>query len=32
MGAVGGCGFFDNLSSSTDAVSGFVLPAIDVDL
>lgn len=32
MGAVGGCGFFDNLSASTDAVSGFVLPAIDVDL
>jgi hypothetical protein len=32
LGAVGGCGFFDNLSSSTDAVSGFVLPAIDVDL
>lgn len=31
MGAVGGCGFFDNLSASTDAVSGFVLPAIDVD-
>lgn len=31
MGAVGGCGFFDNLSASTDAVSGFVLPAIDTD-
>ena len=31
MGAVGGCGFFDNLSASTDAVSGFVLPAVDVD-
>lgn len=31
LGAVGGCGFFDNLSASTDAVSGFVLPAIDVD-
>jgi hypothetical protein len=31
MGAVGGCGFFDNLSASTDAVSGFVLPAIDAD-
>lgn len=31
MGAVGGCGFFNNLSASTDAVSGFVLPAIDVD-
>lgn len=32
MGAVGGCRFFDNLSVSTDALSGFVLPAIDVDL
>lgn len=32
LGAVGGCGFFDNLSASTDAVSGFVLPAMDVDL
>jgi hypothetical protein len=31
LGAVGGCGFFDNLSASTDAVSGFVLPAIDAD-
>lgn len=31
MGAVGGCGFFDNLSASTDAVSGFILPAIDTD-
>lgn len=31
MGAVGGCGFFNNLSASTDAVSGFVLPAIDAD-
>lgn len=31
LGAVGGCGFFDNLSASTDAVSGFVLPVIDVD-
>jgi len=31
LGAVGGCGFFDNLSASTDAVSGFILPAIDVD-
>ena len=31
MGAVGGCRFFDNLSASTDAVSGFVLPAIDAD-
>lgn len=32
LGAVGGCRFFDNLSVSTDALSGFVLPAIDVDL
>jgi hypothetical protein len=32
MGAVGGCGFFDNLSTSVDNLSGFVLPAIDVDL
>jgi hypothetical protein len=32
MGAVGGCGFFDNLSASTDAVSGFVFPAIDENL
>ena len=31
MGAVGGCRFFDNLNVSTDALSGFVLPAIDVD-
>lgn len=27
-----GCALFDNLSVSTDALSGFVLPAIDVDL
>jgi len=32
LGAVGGCRFFDNLSVSTDALSGFVSPAIDVDL
>lgn len=32
MGAVGGCRFFDNLSTSVDNLSGFVLPAIDVDL
>lgn len=32
LGAVGGCGFFDNLSTSVDNLSGFVLPAIDVDL
>ena len=32
MGAVGGCRFFDNLSVSTDALSGFLLPAVDVDL
>lgn len=31
MGAVGGCGFFDNLSTSLDSASGFVLPAIDTD-
>ena len=31
LGAVGGCRFFDNKSVSTDALSGFVLPAIDVD-
>ena len=31
LGVVGGCGMFDNLSVSTDALSGFVLPAIDVD-
>ena len=32
LGAVAGARFFDNLSVSTDALSGFVLPAIDVDL
>lgn len=32
MGAVGGCRFFDNLSVSTDALSGLLLPAADVDL
>jgi len=32
LGAVAGMRFFDNLSVSTDALSGFVLPAIDVDL
>lgn len=26
-----GCGLFDNLSASTDSVSGFVLPAIDAN-
>lgn len=31
MGAVGGCRFFDNLSTSVDSASGFVLPAIDTD-
>ena len=31
LGVVGGCRMFDNLSVSTDALSGFVLPAIDVD-
>ena len=31
LGVVGGCGVFDNLSASTDAVSGFVIPAIDTD-
>jgi len=31
LGVVGGCGVFDNLSASTAAVSGFVLPAIDAD-
>ncbi len=31
MGAVGGCGFFDNLSTSVDNLSGFLLPAADVD-
>lgn len=32
LGVVGGCRMFDNLSVSTDALSGFVLPAVDVDL
>ena len=32
LGVVGGCRKFDNLSVSTDALSGLVLPAIDVDL
>lgn len=32
LGAVAGCRFFENRSVSTDALSGFVLPAIDVDL
>mgnify|MGYP001567934205 CR=1 FL=1 len=32
LGVVGGCRMFDNLSVSTDALSGFVIPAIDVDL
>ncbi len=32
LGAVAGCRFFDNLSTSVDNLSGFVLPAIDVDL
>tara|TARA_Y100000310_G_C20681921_1_gene816476 strand:+ start:2305 stop:3264 length:960 start_codon:yes stop_codon:yes gene_type:complete len=31
LGVVGGCGMFDNLSVSTDALSGFVIPAIDAD-
>lgn len=31
LGVVGGCRMFNNLSVSTDALSGFVLPAIDVD-
>jgi hypothetical protein len=31
LGAVAGCQFFDNLSVSTSAASGFVLPAIDAD-
>jgi hypothetical protein len=31
LGVVGGCGVFNNLSASTDAVSGFIIPAIDVD-
>lgn len=32
LGVVGGCRMFNNLSVSTDALSGFVIPAIDVDL
>ena len=32
LGVVGGARMFDNLSVSTDALSGFVIPAIDVDL
>lgn len=32
MGAVGGCRFFENRSVSTDALSGLLLPAADVDL
>ncbi len=32
LGVVGGCRIFNNLSVSTDALSGFVIPAIDVDL
>ena len=32
LGVVGGCRMFANLSVSTDALSGFVIPAIDVDL
>lgn len=31
LGVVGGCRMFDNLVVSTDALSGFVMPAIDVD-
>jgi len=31
MGVVGGCRMFNNLTVSTDALSGFVIPAIDVD-
>lgn len=31
LGVVGGCRMFNNLSVSTDALSGFVIPAIDVD-
>ena len=31
MGAVGGCRFHENYSVSTDALSGFILPARDVD-
>lgn len=32
LGVVGGCRMFNNLAVSTDALSGFVIPAIDVDL
>jgi len=32
MGAVAGCRFFNNYSVSTDALSGVLLPAADVDL
>lgn len=32
LGVVGGCGMFNNLTSSVDSLSGFVIPAIDVDL
>lgn len=32
LGVVGGCRMFNNLVTSTDALSGFVIPAIDVDL
>lgn len=32
LGVVGGCRMFNNLTVSTDALSGFVIPAIDVDL
>lgn len=31
LGVVGGCRMFNNLSVSTDALSGFVIPAVDVD-
>ena len=31
LGAVGGCRMFDNKVVSTDALSGFVMPAVDVD-
>lgn len=32
LGVVGGCRMFNNQTVSTDALSGFVIPAIDVDL
>lgn len=32
LGAVAGCRFFNNYSVSTDALSGLLLPAADVDL